>query len=223
MEQAQDLAQHLRDIGVGQSDIVISPLLEIAATNAPMDLIPGEGVIITSANALKFLPFPPQGQTAYCVGDTTTKLAQDVGLAAQCLGAKVDVLIADLEQKPPNRPLCYIRGECIFRDLTGQLRHAGWQVRDHIAYTQAARRLSQDARDVLSGGTGVVLPLFSARTARLLGQEDQDWNQHVAMAISENVGDVCRELGFGTIVVAKHPELTSVLDSLSSLMGDNPG
>ncbi|MEJ6392956.1 uroporphyrinogen-III synthase [Gymnodinialimonas sp. 2305UL16-5] len=146
-------------------DVVIAPLMEIVGTGAAIDLTDVRGMVLTSQNALPFLPdcTPP----AYCVGPTTTAAALAHGLKAQQVGMDADTLVAMLTQMAPETPLLHPHGVHSRGHVATRLTEAGIATWEVAIYDQ--RPLPPDDTFAKAlGAKDLILPVFSPRSAKLL-------------------------------------------------------
>ncbi len=168
-------------------EILLAPLQQIAEVG-PLPGIPDDAALIfTSENGA--LSYAAQGGrrglTAYCVGDRTAEAASAAGLEAVSADGAIDDLRALILRAPAKGPLLHLHGRHVTGDLSGQLRAAGLRASGHVVYEQRDLRLSDEARDALTGPRRVVAPVFSPRSARLLARAAPDMRNTVLPCISE--------------------------------------
>ena len=145
--------------------VVVSPILEIQGTEAQMDLAGYAGVILTSANAVRFGP-ELAGVRADCVGKVSAAAAQGVGAVIGAVAENADALVGLIEGPGP---LLHLRGEHARGAVAERLSSAGIETHEAVVYRQVARGLTDEARAAIEGDAPVVLPLYSPRSARLVG------------------------------------------------------
>ncbi len=161
--------------------IVISPVLEIEGTGTAVDLSGYAGVILTSANAVRFAP-DLAGIRAYCVGERTAEAARNAGADVKLVAQNADDLVARL--KGPG-PLIHLRGEYARGQIADRLKSAGIDTHEAVIYRQNDCPLSEEARELIEGETAVILPLYSPRSAELVGAQVEHVGRRVrALAIS---------------------------------------
>ena len=169
--QARAFAAELTRLDAGLG-VVISPVLSIEPRVVRCDLDRYDGLIFTSQNAVRAAAgLGLAGRRAYCVGARTADLARNLGAEARALGRDAQALIAALRARPPSGRLLFLRGEHSRGDVEKALNSAGIETDSLIIYDQRARPLNTAARDALAGDGPVILPLFSPRSAAILGQE----------------------------------------------------
>ena len=168
--QAREFADLLEDLS---ARIMISPVLEIKSLPVTHGLRPDDILVLTSKHGVWFASklWGLAGRKAYVVGKMTAQLAQDLG--ASTIGVAKDAsTLADLIlAQNPTEALVHVRGRHLAGDLKARLSRNGTTVRDIIAYDQVALPLSDKARDALKENSTVIFPLFSPRTARIIGDE----------------------------------------------------
>lgn len=162
------------ELGAWHGPILISPVLEIVPVQEPAPDASAQGLIFTSRAAVEHYP-GPVGGPAHCVGRATTAQAEARGFEARFVGADAAQLVARLPALAPDTPLLHARGRHVAYPLAAKLSEAGLPCTEWIVYDQQPRPLSADVRSALvesaQGKRAVVLPVFSPRSADLLGDE----------------------------------------------------
>ncbi|MBV7379921.1 uroporphyrinogen-III synthase [Maritimibacter dapengensis] len=144
--------------------VVVSPVLQIVGTDASIRLSGYAGVILTSANAIPFLP-DLHGVPAYVVGQETAAACQaDVRLVAR----DADDLVSRVTARGPLLHLC---GRETRGDIAHRLSSAGIGTDSVVIYEQRAQDLTEDAKALIENGEAVILPLWSPRSAQLVGRQ----------------------------------------------------
>lgn len=152
--------------------VVIAPILDIVTLPLSTSLDSDAALLLTSAHALEALA-PGDlaaGQRAYCVGATTAEAARAAGLEALSADGDATDLVRLVQQQHDSGPLVWLRGRHRRADLGDRLRQAGYDVSEIVVYDQQERPLTQEAFALLQGTDPVVLPLYSPRSAGLLGE-----------------------------------------------------
>lgn len=138
--------------------VLVSPIIEIVPlAHDDAAIRAARGLVLTSAHAVPAAG-EGQGRPAICVGPATAEAARRAGF--------------DVTEGPGDAA----RMMPLLRDLGAGWLHLHGR---HVArvlpvpgievYDQQARPLSAEARELLSGAGPVILPLFSPRSAALLG------------------------------------------------------
>ncbi len=197
--------------------IVISPAFEVV----PLDVasVPAHSqVIFTSANGVEQAARLglPHG-TAWCVGDKTAAAARDIGFDAISAGGSADDLVELLKERRPQGALLHVAGVHTRGDIRARLNSAGVNCISLTAYDQ---RLLQPNTAVIAAARGtnpIVAPVFSPRSAHILG--GLDWTPPVhAIAISHQVADCVTDLGCDTVVTAQHPSEGAMIDATTATL-----
>ncbi|WP_035249584.1 uroporphyrinogen-III synthase [Actibacterium atlanticum] len=151
--------------------IVRSPIMRIESHGAQVQ--PPGSVILSSASAVPQIAVPNGSRqiAAYCVGPRTAKAAHAAGIKVALTAPDADALIAEILCNPPNEPLLHLRGEHSRGDICQRLNKGGQPCTELVVYRQVSQALTDPARELLSGATPVILPLFSPRSAQLLSLE----------------------------------------------------
>jgi uroporphyrinogen-III synthase len=188
---------------------VISPLIGIEPTGAPVDLTACAGVILTSQNALTGLA-PPPGLPAWCVGQETARAARAVGFDARSADGDATALIALIRTSGTQGPLIHLRGQTARGDIAATLTAAGIPTRDLITYRQTVPALTDEARTLLSGAAPVIAPVFSPETMTNLTRQGPFAAPIQLIAISPaaaNVAPVMR----ASLTIATRPDAAAML------------
>jgi uroporphyrinogen-III synthase len=162
-------AAFLQALGPWAGQVILSPLLDIVPVRtAPPDPAP-RALVFTSKSAVQAY----EGATAlpaYCIGDATTAAARGRGFHAQKVGADAADLVARLPALQPPEPLVHVRGVHVAKPVSAQLARSGLRCGEWIVYDQVARVLSDEATAALATPDAAILPVFSPRSADLLGR-----------------------------------------------------
>lgn len=220
---ADRFADQIRGRFGPQIRIVVSPLLTPQMLSPSLPEEPFTTVIFTSETAVeafRHLSAEP-GLAAWCVGDQTAASAREAGFRAQSGGADVQALIDAIHRARPEGNLVYARGRETTGDLANRLNSLGFNVIERVVYAQRAVPLNQEAALLLAGGAPVVAPVFSARTADLLGR-DPALSRRVAplwiAALSPAVAMACAGIQADRTVCAGRPDAEALLDAMAALL-----
>jgi uroporphyrinogen-III synthase len=116
-------------------------------------------------------------------------------------------------------PLLHLRGTHTTLDMAKHFRSTSLRVENLVVYEQIALPLQAETHEKLRQSSPVILPIFSARSARLLGKLALDWHRHWAVALSPAIAALCREAGFGQITTAAHRNRQAMMAAITPLMG----
>ncbi|SPF79100.1 hypothetical protein ALP8811_03034 [Aliiroseovarius pelagivivens] len=144
---------------------VISPILRIQPVGAWPDLPDETDVILTSEHAVRG---DLSGIPAHCVGARTAEAASAQGAQVQTIATNADELLQLLDARPAT--YVHLCGSHKAVDISARLAASGLTCRDHQVYAQVAQPLTEHARAALEGEDPALLPLFSPRSARLVGE-----------------------------------------------------
>lgn len=200
---------------------LLSPLMAIRPIPVALTERPA-ALLLTSENGAAAAGDPLlRGLPAWCVGPRTAAAAQRMGLSAVEAGPDAEALLARLLAAPPSGPLLHLRGEHARGDLAARLRKGGLEASEVVAYRQEALPPTPEARVALDGPGLLVVPLFSPRSALLLGA----WSPHAPLrviAMSGAVAQAAKVLGAERLDTAAWPaEEAMVTTTLRAL--DAPG
>lgn len=197
--------------------VVVSPLMVTVFHTVTLPKEPLQGVILTSQTGAEAagrlrtqLP-----DLAYCVGDRTAQVAREAGFRVQSAQGDAEALLALILREKP-QALIHLRGREARGDLAQRLSAAGVFTQERVVYAQDAQPLSDDAVAVLSGKAPVLVPLFSPRSAEILGAAWQGLATHaplVVVAISQAVAEAAAFCPTKPVLAA-HPDAPSMLDAV---------
>lgn len=172
--QARAFAQALEDAFGEPLRTVISPLIETVAVPVDQDFADVAHVVFTSVNGVQQASRIglPTTATAWCVGAKTADAAQTSGFIVRVAEGNSESLVSLIVAGNPSGRMVHVRGKYAAGDVLGGLALAGIMCEPIVAYDQLAIAPTQQALDLLSAESPVIVPLFSPRTAKLFAQID---------------------------------------------------
>jgi len=205
-----------------RTGVCISPLMEIRLDPRLPSLDGIKTLIFTSANgvAAYVAAKGPVSMTCYTVGDATAQAARDAGLRAISAGGDAEALIDRILEDDVPGPMLHLRGAHARGEIAERLSALGCPVSQAIVYTQNAIPLSEEAKDLLQGDAPVILPVFSPRSATLLGNGPVRAMIYV-VAMSDAVA-TSLHLKVESCVVAAKPDFESVTAEINLLLETTP-
>ncbi|MEJ2035581.1 MAG: uroporphyrinogen-III synthase [Maritimibacter sp.] len=141
----------LAELFADEADVVISPVMQIIAGGDVPDLARYRGMILTSANAVPFLP-DLTGLRIYCVGKRTGEAATEAGGEVELIALDADDLVARLTDPGP---LIHLHGEHVRGDVAERLNSAEIETDSAEIYRQEAMGLTPKAKTLIGGRGGV--------------------------------------------------------------------
>ena len=189
--QARHLADELMAQGVQPDQIIIDPILKIAPIEAHCDISAGTGLIITSANALSYLPAALRGSQlpCYCVGHSTSQAARALGLKAYHLADTAKALCEALPTRSHKGPLLHLRGTHTTLDMAKHFRSTSLRVENLVVYEQIALPLQAETHEKLQS----ILTRYSANF--LSPQRQTSWETCIGLAPTLGCGVEPRHRG----------------------------
>lgn len=203
-------------------DVCISPLMEIVLDPRLPSLEDIRTLIFTSANgvAAYVAAHGPKSLPCYTVGDATARAAMAAGLQATSAGGDADALIARIKQDNPAVPMLHVRGAHARGDIPERLGAVGIPVAHAIVYHQNALTLTEEAKALLDGDRPVILPLFSPRSAALMGSAPVSAKVY-AVAMSDATANALR-FDVEQMHIASHPDFESMAKVVADLLDTTP-
>lgn len=212
--QSQEIAEKLG----GGTRVVVSPVMRIEPLGSSLDIRAYSGLIFTSANALGALDasLDLQRKPTYCVGERTAD-------AARLRGADVKLVALDaedlVERLRATGPLLHMRGKHARGEIAQRLTSAGIETEELVVYRQVSQPLSAEALAALGGDSAVVLPLYSPRSARLVGNEARPLGSRVrVIAMSPAVAVEWRATTGGDAEVVAEPTGAAMLAAIRAAL-----
>jgi uroporphyrinogen-III synthase len=226
-DEAQRTANRLRELGC---EPLIAPVLRIAPLdNAVLGDGPWSAVLMTSGNAARALMTHPRCAEltrlpVFAVGRHTAEAARHAGFA--------DVISADGDSRDlerlvtahrlfRGRPLLYLAGNDIARDLAGALAAHGVKVETVVVYrAMAAQSFPPDiAAELRKGTIGGVLHYSRRSTAIFVdcaraGGLLTEIGTLVHCCLSDRSAEPLRAIGARNIRVARKPDESALIDLL---------
>jgi uroporphyrinogen-III synthase len=221
-------------------DVLLAPTLRFEPVASPDDPAADyAGVIITSANALRAVE--PQlaergllGLPLFAVGERTASAARRAGfgtvISADGDAADLCDLVvakagkfAEVKSKKSGkaRPLLYLAGAELSRDLAGELARHGIEVITRITYRMVASSgLPREACDAIAANQVEAVLHYSARSARAFLDAIRAAGVEISAlavrqcCISAAVAAILREAGATRVTVASSPDENALLGML---------
>ena len=190
--------------------IIVAPIMEIVCTGDPPDLAPYTAIILTSTNAVHCGP-DLAGVRVHCVGERTAAAARDAGADVLTVAQDADTLVGRISGPGP---LLHLRGQHARGAVAQRLARAGTQTGEAVIYAQEARPLPTEARAAIEGEAAVVLPLFSPRSARLVGDTVRPGPACQVIAMSRAVADAWTGATGGAAEISDVPTGEAMLDRI---------
>lgn len=189
---------------------VLAPVIKIVPVNADPDISRYQGLIITSENGVHNAG-QLQGIRLYCVGSRTKHAAERAGANVLWMAKTSTELKARLRQETPAGPLLHLRGKHVVEDMV----IPGIETDSVVVYDQIPVPISAQLRKAVCGDMPGVLPLYSPRSAVLLGRgiEEVGPNLHV-IAISDAVAHVWQKETGGTCEVSDAPVAAEMVNKI---------
>ncbi|NVK15836.1 MAG: uroporphyrinogen-III synthase [Rhodobacteraceae bacterium] len=195
--------------------VIYTPLMEIQPVQAPVRTQGIKGVIFTSANGVEAASRETTVRLpAYCVGERTAQTAAVLGWQAEVLGQCAEELTAALLQKRPEAPLLHLRGAHARGAIAQLLTDGGLPCGEQIVYDQVLLPLTEGAQAALAAQNGVIVPLFSPRTARHFANLCGDASHLHLIALSEAVAEPLKGLNYKAFRVSKAPDAPAMAEAV---------
>ncbi|OIQ34305.1 MAG: uroporphyrinogen III synthase [Roseobacter sp. MedPE-SWchi] len=212
-----------------QLDVIYAPLMRIRALDVPVAIDGHKGVVFSSSNGVLAVGQAPTSLPAFCVGQRTTRAAEQAGWRAQCCGATAAELIAYLRDARPAAPLLHMHGRHTRGDIARNLAAAGLPCEAQAIYEQQLVTPTDEILQKIRAQDRIIAPLFSPRTARHFASLGLDQANLTLIALSQAVATEVKGLHYKDLQVSKMPDARNmavmVRDAavrLAHLEGGNP-
>ena len=209
----------------GPHRALIAPILEIRLLPLSVSIDSRSVLVLSSAHAVAALQKAGAvaGQRAFCVGDATAEAARAAGLDARSAQGDAEALAALVTREAPPGPICWLHGAHTRGKLVKTLEESGFDISESVVYEQRETALTGDARKALAGSVRVILPVYSPRSAVLLGRACAGATAPLdAVFISAAARDGWSGPPLGSVSVADHPDGPSMLDAVSRRVAADP-
>ena len=219
IESAQGFVKAVKSQAKSPFQTVNSPALRIDPIDVP-EIGQVDTLVLTSSNGVKRAAeiglCPVE---CFCVGEKTTKLAQNLGLGAKLAGHDAEALVQTLMEVRPSGQIVHLSGQHTRGAVVERLKSVGLNARRVIAYHQKILEPTAEAKGAFMGTIPVVLPMFSPRSAALVIKQPINAPLHV-IAMSDAVREVLPQ-GFGsTIKVVDHPDEDHMVSSTAQVLSE---
>ncbi len=186
-------------------DVEFAPIMAIRGTGLPVDLDRVAGLILSSENGACMIA-NLAGKSVYCIGKRTAGAARNKGARIVVEVQDADALVAALIEAKPPGPLLHLHGTHTRGDIAERLNAGGIETFETVIYDQVALPLPAKAKALIEGERRVILPLFSPRSARLVGRavDGLGANLHV-IAMSRAVANAWQAETGGEAEICEYP------------------
>lgn len=215
-------------------EVLAAPTLRFEKVMLSIDADADFGaVVVTSANALRALADQPMQPTLlrlplFAVGDRTAEAARNLGFARVIsaegdAAALRDLLMESSKSKVLNkdRPLLYLAGADLARDLAGELGARGFTVVTQTTYRMMpVADLPHDVSAAFAAGKVEAVLHYSRRSARAFFQAAGLSGVEIAAlavphyCLSAAVGTIAHDAGASQVVVAQTPDENALFAAL---------
>ena len=220
--QAEEFAKEVERVCPGKYSAMISPLLEIRAEPASVDISGAQALLFSSRNAVRGFAARSSDRSipAICVGDATAREATSLGFGATSAGGDVSALatVAAQSYLEDFGHMVYFRGAETAGDLAGALMGEGIPCEERIIYDQFPLFLTTEARNALRRDACAAV-VFSPRIASLLADEMDGLNPRTVtvVAISDNTASPLKSMANAKVLTANMPNSRAILEILKNI------
>lgn len=210
------LPSHLRS----KLNVCISPVFEYRTLVRKVDTDGFAGLIVSSSQGAQELVHLTDERSlpCHCIGRATTDRARQLGLRACFAGQTADELVTNLLKQSPSGPLLHVHGRHTVGNIAQRLSAGGCQTASLVIYDQVEQPLSKPALDMLGSHVPTIVPLFSARTARIFAQSAPAARLLFIAVLSNNVAEELNALSPCRLVVSQKPEARAMVDAVEMLV-----
>jgi uroporphyrinogen-III synthase len=201
--------------------VILSPLTRTRYIDATIDMPNATAVVFASETAVAaFAPLTARRDLlAWCVGGRTAANAAKAGFRTLTGGGTAEALVDEIIATGTTGPVIVPHAAHVSFDIAAKLNSAGIETFSTVTYAQDPVPLSDAANVALQTAGSVLLPLFSPRAVRLFGEAAGHVRARLlVVAISQRVAAEAANLSPHMLVTAAHPDATSMLDALKSVI-----
>ena len=202
--------------------VIESPALRIVPVPHDPPACSGD-FIFTSRNAIANLRMPfPCIAPAWCVGESTARVAASRGFADRPVSADVARLLRVIAHAATAKELTYVRGVHVARPILDDLGALGHRVTECVVYDQITCAPSKPLLDAVARGEPLIVPIFSPRSTHFLADLPKSAPLRV-VAMSDRVKAALPEHLRKSAAVAVSPDVTSMVTATVALfIGNRP-
>ena len=207
--------------------VIHMPTLSIASANMkPINVNDYDGLIFTSANAVRFLKLKNNEKNikCFCVGSLTERSLRHKGfnntVAASGTVNALKNIIVNSEKNIKN--LAYLCGDVISYELDKELIQDGFKIRKIINYTSAKiTDLNNENRDLIKKYPANIALIYSKRSAESFDEIVRKYSlaelmtHCVVMCISKKIEEFLKSKGWKTEIFNPGEELIKI-DSIKN-------
>ena len=201
---------------------LISPVLEIETRDVAVRLEGYVGLILTSVNGVAAAP-DLTGRRVHCVGTRTGEAAQDKGADLGVVALDAARLVERILESGIGAPLLHLRGEHARGEIAHTLSSAGIETHEAVVYAQRPVTMARDAIRLIEGDSPLVLPLYSPRSARLVGKAAHPGAQVHVIALSQAVAQEYAAVTGREAEVCASPEGHVMVERIAAALRDDLG
>jgi uroporphyrinogen-III synthase len=218
-------------------DVLLAPMLRFEPVPLRQDSDADyAAVMATSANALRAVEPQLSGSNLlrlplFAVGDRTAAAAREAGfqnvVSAEGDGADLRDLVRAKAKKLKSRPLLYLAGADLSRDLAGELGEHGFTVVTRTTYRMVpASGLPGDALEALADNQVKAVLHYSARSARAFVEAVRGAGVEISAlalpqcCISATVAAILRDAGAARVTVASSPDENSLFQAVDRALAN---
>lgn len=205
------------------AECIISPVLNIESINTTIDFNDYGALVFTSRNAVTAANRLGrlEGRKAYAVGERTAELASKFGMKVTHSNGGSPELVRYIVKTNDGGNLLFLRGEYSRGDIVGALKLHGIRADQAVIYRQVRQPLTESAKIALCGSKPVIIPLFSPRSAKYLGEEtgliDADMRLCL-IGFSQSVADAWEGPAIERTEVLSRPTLAGMVERTLKLI-----
>jgi uroporphyrinogen-III synthase len=194
--------------------------MHLVCLSPQLPLIAPRGLIFTSeAGISAYLNLPNRPKApAFCVGRQTAKRAESAGLETVFTAPDAENLIRQIIDQNPTAPLLHLRGQDSHGNIATTLTAAGIVTAEAIIYAQQPLPLPPHALRLLNSDRPVILPLFSARSAKLFLAATPRLSSLAVAALSAAVATAIPQDRGTKVVISPTPDAKGMLQTVLPLL-----
>jgi len=225
--EAIGLAQAVAGIGC---EPLVAPMLDINLFEEPIDLSPYQGVLITSANAVRALEKATEDRDIpiYCVGPQSRQVAEKLGFTnvKNSFGGQKNMpVFLKRETSPAKGPLLFLHGGNVTGNPIQDLAKMGFRTVGKRVYAAGpVGNLPDDVRaEFEKDEIPEIVTFFSIRTFKMFREVMQNEGLTAklrgasAVCISPAVADFVREVRWKKVYAAEDMSAQSVVNKIAEL------
>jgi len=203
---------------LNRCEILDNPIQKIEFLSAPSKIKNNAVLIFTSINGLRAAErYKLTNKKCFVVGENTKKIAKSLRYEVLGFARDQEQLVKLIKSNKTSECLVHIRGRHTVGNLCSSLNGGAVSCIEIVGYKQEPLEIKKQIFKKVQSNRPVILPIFSARTAKLL-KNNLDLTGFYVVAISEAVEKILADIELGDLLISEQPDLQSMQEATLAIL-----